>query len=98
MEHSNNQIAEKIKLLRKSKNLSQERFGRKIGLSGKSISAYERGRSIPPIKILNRIASTFNTVFLQIQTEKKVELEDKINRVRDALTEIESILKEKYSV
>ena len=42
----------KIKQFRLSKNMSQERFGKKIGLSGKSISAYETGICKPSLKVI----------------------------------------------
>ena len=50
-----------IKKLRQELNLSQERFGKKIGVSGKSISAYETGRVMPPLKIMEKIAKVYKT-------------------------------------
>ncbi len=55
-----NPIPAGIKKLRKHKNLSQHSFGKKVGLSGKTISAYETGRIAPPLKVLERIADTYN--------------------------------------
>lgn len=49
-----------IKNLREKLNLSQNRFGRKIGLSGKTISSYETGRAVPPVKVLNAISKAYN--------------------------------------
>ena len=43
-------IAQKIKNIRLLKNLSQDRFGKKIGKSGKTISAYESGRCVPTLR------------------------------------------------
>jgi len=53
-------LSHQIKNLREKLNLSQNRFGRKIGLSGKTISSYETGRAIPPVKVLNAISKAYN--------------------------------------
>ncbi len=42
-----------IKQLRKNKNLSQERLGRKVGVTGKTISAYETGNICPSIDVFS---------------------------------------------
>jgi DNA-binding XRE family transcriptional regulator len=44
-----------IKQLRKNKNLSQERLGRKVGVTGKTISAYETGNICPSIEVFFKI-------------------------------------------
>ena len=44
-----------IKQLRKNKNLSQERLGRKVGVTGKAISAYEKGHTPPSLEIFFKI-------------------------------------------
>jgi len=51
---------EEIKKLRGELNLSQKRFGEKVGISSKTISAYETGRIIPPLKVMEKIAKTYN--------------------------------------
>jgi transcriptional regulator with XRE-family HTH domain len=52
-------LGTKIKCLRERLNMSQQRFGAKVGLSGKTISAYECGKCIPPVRVLNRISNLF---------------------------------------
>jgi transcriptional regulator with XRE-family HTH domain len=44
-----------IKQLRKNKNLSQDRLGRKVGVTGKAICAYERGSVIPSVDVFFKI-------------------------------------------
>lgn len=52
----NNYIAEKIKQARMSAGLSQKELAKKLDLSEKTISAYEKERAIPPSPTLQKIA------------------------------------------
>ena len=47
-----NAINEKIRELRKSKNLSQEALGAKLGISGQAVAKWEKGESMPDIMLL----------------------------------------------
>lgn len=87
-----NSIAEKIKTIRCKLNLSQDRFAKKIGLTGKTISAYENGRCIPPLKVLDKITSTYGETFLTAASDNKDTLSNKIARIREYLIDIEKIL------
>ncbi len=49
-------LATRIKTARKEARLSQQDLASGIGLSDKSISAYEQGRSTPPFSKLKQIA------------------------------------------
>lgn len=49
-------VGEKIKALRKQKNISQEKLERRSGVSQSSISAIERGERVPTIDTLTMIA------------------------------------------
>lgn len=49
-------LAIRIKTARKEARLSQLDLANGIGLSDKSISAYEQGRSVPPVSKLKQIA------------------------------------------
>jgi transcriptional regulator with XRE-family HTH domain len=44
-----------IKKLRKDKGLSQERLGRKVGVTDRAISAYEKGTISPSIDVFFKI-------------------------------------------
>jgi len=85
-------ISVKIKDIRVKNNLSQDRFGRKIGISGKSISAYETGRCHPPLYILEQISRTYDASFLHLKESRKVELENRLSLIRESLMELEEIL------
>ncbi|MFC1700043.1 helix-turn-helix domain-containing protein [Patescibacteria group bacterium] len=86
------QLSQKIRQVREEYNLSQERFGKKVGISGKAVSSYETGRSVPPLHVIERIADTYDTSFLQLKDEKKTDLELKIQQIKNSLGEIENIL------
>ncbi|MBI3887948.1 helix-turn-helix transcriptional regulator [Candidatus Microgenomates bacterium] len=50
------ELAIRIRESRIKVHLTQEDLGKQLGLSDKSISAYEQGRSIPPIRKLQELA------------------------------------------
>jgi transcriptional regulator with XRE-family HTH domain len=87
-----NNIGLKIKAVRQKKNLSQERFGAKIGLSGKSISCYERGVITPPLKVLENISQVYNVSLVVQKKERKDELNERLNLVRRTIEEISDAL------
>lgn len=90
-------ISKKIKMIRERYNISQERFGLKIGVSGKTVSAYETGRCIPPLKVLERITSAYDESFLQLRKDKREALKDRINGIKESLKEIEEMLNKSVS-
>ena len=51
---------ERIKKLRKSLDLTQAKFGEKIGSTQNNIANYETGRRIPSAAAINNICKTFN--------------------------------------
>ena len=87
-----NNIGEKIKELRERKKLSQQRFGNKIGISAKSISAYENGRCLPPLKVLDDICETYSTPYLCLSDKGRNMLSSKISEIRKELENIEKII------
>lgn len=54
-----NNIGEKIKLLRKSRKMTQEDFSQKIGVSRSTLSCYEIGQRTPSLRTLQEIAEIF---------------------------------------
>ena len=85
-------IAKKLKEVRTSKNLSQERFGFKIGKSGKTISAYESGRCTPTYKVLDYISNVYDVTFIHVKKIKKEQLKEKLDYIKEAIADIESTL------
>jgi len=91
-------VGKKIRKIRDSYNLSQERFAIKIGLSGKSISAYETGRIDPPLKILQKIVTTYKTPIVNLNIELKTELSNKLDVLENEVVSLKSILKDNLSL
>jgi transcriptional regulator with XRE-family HTH domain len=84
------EITYKIKEIRANLNLSQERFGKKIGLSAKTISAYETGKILPSYKILESISREYGVAF--IGSEKKQLIERKLSELEIALEEVRKLI------
>lgn len=84
-------ISRKIKKVRLEKKLSQQRFGSKLNISGKSISAYESGRSVPPLKILEKLDTVYDTNFVSENTTQQI-LEQKIESLKSLVHDIELTL------
>ena len=55
-----NELAVRIRTARQEARLSQSALGEHIGVSDKSISSYEQGRSTPPVNKLKKIAESTN--------------------------------------
>lgn len=56
----NIKIGEKIKILRKRDNITQERLAEVIGVTGQAISKWESGNGYPDIEYITPIANFFN--------------------------------------
>ena len=87
----NNLIAKRIKEIRNDLNLSQDRFARRIGLTGKTISAYENGRCVPTLKILDKITATYGQPFLTAGAADKNNFAQKLNLIKQYLGDLEKI-------
>lgn len=87
-----NNISNKIKMIRDKYMLSQERFGNKIGISGKTVSAYERGTVTPTYKVLERIAEVYDTNILTASKSKEEQLNNKIRKLEVLIDEIKLML------
>jgi len=89
---SKNHFGKQIKRLRNKRNLSQSRFGKKLGLSGQAISAYETGKSMPPPRVLRDITAIYNTTFVELPTESRKVLSQKINALQIGIKELKEVL------
>lgn len=70
---------ERIKLLRKELKLSQEEFGKKIGITKSSISLYEKNAITPTEQSLKSICREFNVDYFWL-TEGTGEMFEKIKK------------------
>lgn len=87
-------VAKKIRQVREEKGISQKKLGMTLGLSDKAISAYEKGRTYPPIDTLAKIADELGkpiAYFLNDDSEEQ-DLFDRVSKVEDLLTEVASEL------
>lgn len=55
--HTSNEFAERLRELRRQKNLSQTELGKLVGVHYTHIGRYERGISKPAAETLNRLAN-----------------------------------------
>lgn len=92
-----NELALRIREARRNAHLSQDELGKQIGVSDKSVSAYEQGRSTPPISKLKKIAESTNhplSYFTQEDNEEAL-LASKLANIERELTEVKNLLKAK---
>lgn len=93
------QLARRIQSARKHAKLSQRELAMSIGLSDKSVSAYEKGRAIPPLEKLKQIA-TITSRSLQYFTEEDTSsliIEKKLEGIERELAQIKKLLSRKKS-
>jgi len=90
--NKNPEIAKKIKEIRLERNLSQDRFGKKIGVSGKTVSAYENGKCTPTFSVLDSISQVYDVTFVHLKKSKEAQLRDKIQNVREIIKDLEKTL------
>ncbi len=64
-------FAEKLKTLRKEKNISQEQLAEKLYVSRQAITKWENGNGIPDIENLIAISSLFNETLDSLLSEEK---------------------------
>lgn len=91
-------LGQKIKKARLEKRITQEDLASAIGVSDKSISAYESNRINPPISVLERIADETDLTlgyFLDNSKDQEVEILSKLKSVEKLFLEIKELLKVK---
>ena len=91
------ELAIRIREARRNAHLSQDELGKHIGVSDKSVSAYEQGRSTPPITKLKKIAESTNhplSYFTQEENQEAL-LASKLANIERELAEVKRLLLEK---
>jgi transcriptional regulator with XRE-family HTH domain len=90
----NNSLAERIKIARVSVKLSQKQLADKLGLSEKTISAYEKERAIPPVPTLEKIANiTDQPIQFFVDNGKRDPLEEISSKLDIIIKELKTIEK-----
>lgn len=72
---------EQIAMLRKSKGLTQNELGERLGVSFQAVSKWERGETLPDVAVLPDLAKVLETTvdFILNGGEKSVEYKGRIN-------------------
>ena len=82
-------FGEKLKNARLYKKMSQRSLGLALGLSDKTISSYESGRSFPSLEILERISEILNKpIGYFISSSKEIHIEQNLEKVNQLLLTI----------
>lgn len=92
------ELGKKIKTLRKTRGLSQEDLGEKLGLKRSTISNYEIGRRSPSLRELEKIGAILgvNLDYFGIEREKNVY--DLVSRAKLVFEDDEIPAQEKANV
>lgn len=69
-------IAERIRLYRQQKNISQQELANLSGVNVKSLSRYELGTSVPPADSLKAIANALKISADALLTDEQVTIKD----------------------
>lgn len=93
------ELAVRIRAARREAHLSQHELGDGIGVSDKSVSAYEQGRSVPPISKLKKIAETTQhpLSFFTQENINEATITAKLTSIERELSEVKRLLKEAKS-
>lgn len=89
------ELARRIRTARREARLSQQALGDNIGVSDKSVSAYEQGRSVPPFDKLKKIAVQTNRP-VSYFTEDNIDeatITTKLLSIERELAEVKKLLK-----
>ena len=71
-------IAERIRLYRQQKNISQGKLAELSGVNNKSLSRYELGTSIPPADVIKAIADVLEISTDALLSDEQVLIKDKV--------------------
>jgi transcriptional regulator with XRE-family HTH domain len=90
------ELAQRIRAARRNAHLSQEALGKSLGLSDKSISAYEQGRSTPPIEKLKKIAemTSYPLTYFTHDDSDEITIATKLLSIERELAEVRKLLKQ----
>lgn len=91
-------LSKRIRQARINSHISQSELGKVIGVSDKSVSAYESGRAVPSFEKITQIAKATNHS-MNYFTEKDaqtVSLEQKLAAIEKELVEVKKLLKTRH--
>lgn len=87
-------LAKRIRKARQNAHLSQAELGKGIGVSDKSVSSYEQGRSLPSLETLRKIAEQTNhpLTFFTDEEPSKADIAAKLSSIEKELNELKKLL------
>lgn len=91
-------MGERLQILRKQKRISQEQLAKRAGLSRSSISAYEKGMTIPSAEVIYELCVILDTTsdyLLGLDNIRKISVEGLSQRQIDIMAEIAGAFKSK---
>ena len=83
-----------IAVCRKEKNLTQEQFAEKLGVTSKTVSRWENGKTMPDYSILDSLCYILDISINEFYYGKKIEQEDYKDMSE---TNLKLYIREKYS-
>lgn len=91
------QLAKRIRQAREGSHLSQSELAKNLGVSDKSISAYEQGRSTPSLEKLKKIASSTHRSLEYFTNDDvtKAEIATKLQMIERELAAVKKLLLKK---
>jgi transcriptional regulator with XRE-family HTH domain len=89
-----NELAVRIRTARQEARLSQAALGAHIGVSDKSVSSYEQGRSTPPVNKLKKIAEFTNRPlgYFTQEDNDDAAITSKLSTIERELAEVKKLL------
>lgn len=91
-------LGERLQILRKQKRISQEQLAKRAGLSRSSISAYEKGMTIPSAEVIYELCVILDTTsdyLLGLDNIRKISVEGLSQRQIDIMVEMAGAFKSK---
>ena len=85
-------VGKLIATLRKSKEMTQDELGEKLGISGKSVSKWERGLNAPDISLLKELSSILGISVVELLDGQITDEQSKNKNIESNKKEIENTL------
>lgn len=85
---------ERIREARRAARLSQSELARALGISDRTISSYEKGRNMPPVEKLQKIAdeTNYSLQFFVGENDPMVQVRRMLIEMNDQLAEIKKLI------
>jgi len=87
-------FGDRIREARRAARLSQAELAQALGISDRSISSYEKGRNVPPVERLQKIAdrTNYSLQFFVGENDPMIGVQRMLIEVKEKLAEIEEAL------